>query len=227
MRKRFLAILATALSFCLAPAAGAQDPSGRGVPADVYYLMPEFGQGMIWFSNQGPAQGKLNICAEDNTIRFQDETGQEVVAASIGNVLKVMIDTVVFVRSDDVFYRICPITLNLGVGIRRDLDLMRDARQAAYGGYSRTSSVRQYSTYYGDGVGHSLAESKEYPYSVSETFYLYSGGELSPFNRKNLRKAFPERREDIDAYLKSRHSLPDALPDILSFLRRLNSGETL
>ena len=34
------------------------------IPADVFYLLPEFRQGMVYFSDQGPAQGTLNICAE-------------------------------------------------------------------------------------------------------------------------------------------------------------------
>ena len=40
------------------------------IPADVFYLLPEFRQGMVYFSDQGPAQGNLNICAVDQTLRF-------------------------------------------------------------------------------------------------------------------------------------------------------------
>ena len=201
--------------------------TGEGVPEDVYYLMPSFGQGMIWFSGQGPAQGKLNICAEDNTLRFLDDQGREVVAANIDNVLKVQIDTAVFVRSGGVFYRILPVSDEMAVALRRDLDIMRDAQQGAYGTYSRTSSIREHSTLYADGVAYSLEKSKKYPYSVSETCFLYVGGEVVTFNKRNLRKQFPDRKADLDAWLKAGHSLPEKLEDVQAFLSRLSSGAEL
>ena len=54
----------------------AQENVPKGVPDDVYYLMPSFAQGMVYLRGQGPAQGKLNICAVDNTLRFIDDNGQ-------------------------------------------------------------------------------------------------------------------------------------------------------
>ncbi|MBR5107703.1 MAG: hypothetical protein IK098_06670 [Bacteroidales bacterium] len=226
MRIGIKGLLGAGLLCCLAWNAGAQEKTGEGVPADVYFLMPEFGQGMVWFTNQGPAQGKLNICAEDNSLRFLDNNGQEVVASSIDNVVKVQIDTAVFVREGDAFYRLYPLSDELAVAVRRDLDIQRDAKQGAYGGYSRTSSIQQYSTVYSDGVSYKLEQSTSYPYTVSETCFLYRGGEVVSFNKRNLRKQFPQRKEEIDAYLKG-HSLPDALPDIQAFLSRLASGEPL
>ena len=101
MRMRFH-ILFFAVLLGLLPTVAAAQEEGEGVTAEIYYLMPEFGQGMIWFSNQGPAEGKLNICAEDNTLRYLDKNGQEIVAASIDNVVKVQIDTVVFIRNEGV-----------------------------------------------------------------------------------------------------------------------------
>ena len=226
MRIRFISLIAVLLAGSFPVAAAAQEES-RGVTPEIYYLMPDFGQGMIWFSNQGPAEGKLNICAEDNSLRYLDKNGQEVVAASIDNVVKVQIDTAVFIRSEGVFYRIYPVSDELAVAVRRDLDIQRDAQRGAYGGYSRTSSIREYGTLYADGVAYQLEKSKSYPFTVSETCFLYTGGKIASFSKRTLRKLFPQRKDDIDMYLKSGKSLPEDLSESQAFLQRLSSGESL
>ena len=226
MRMRFH-ILFFAVLLGLLPTVTAAQEEGEGVTAEIYYLMPEFGQGMIWFSNQGPAEGKLNICAEDNTLRYLDKNGQEIVAASIDNVVKVQIDTVVFIRNEGVFYRLYPVSSELGLLVRRDLDIQRDAQRGAYGSYSRTSSIREYGTLYADGVTYKLEKSKKYPFTVSETCFLYTGDKVVPFTKRTLRRYFPQRKDDIDAYLKSGKSLPEDLSEAQAFLRRLSSGESL
>ena len=226
MRMRFHILFFAVLLGFLPTVAAAQE-EGEGVTAEIYYLMPEFGQGMIWFSNQGPAEGKLNICAEDNTLRYLDKNGQEIVAASIDNVVKVQIDTVVFIRNEGVFYRLYPVSSELGLLVRRDLDIQRDAQRGAYGSYSRTSSIREYGTLYADGVTYKLEKSKKYPFTVSETCFLYTGDKVVPFTKRTLRRYFPQRKDDIDIYLKSGKSLPEDPSDAQAFLARLTSGESL
>ncbi len=226
MRIKFDILLIAVLLGCIPTVAAAQEET-QGITAEIYYLMPDFGQGMIWFSNQGPAEGKLNICAEDNSLRYLDKNGQEVVAASIDNVVKVQIDTAVFIRNEGVFYRIYPVSNEMAVAVRRDLDIQRDAQRSAYGGYSRTSSIREYSTLYADGVTYQLEKSKKYPFTVSETCFLYTGGKIVSFSKRTLRKYFPQRKDDIDVYLKLGKSLPEDLSDIQAFLTRLSSGESL
>lgn len=226
MHMRIKILLAAGLLGTLSLSAYAQEEP-QGITPEIYYLMPDFGDGMIWFSNQGPAQGKMNICAEDNSLRYLDKNGQEVVASSIDNVVKVQIDTAVFIRNEGVFYRIYPVSDEMAVAVRRDLDIQRDAQRGAYGGYSRTSSIREYSTLYADGVAYQLAKSQKYPFTVSETCFLYTGGKIVSLSKRTLRKLFPQRKDAIDAYLKSDRSLPDKLPDVQAFLQRLASGETL
>ena len=82
--------LLTALLLAAVSAFGQEESKG-GVPADVYYLLPAFTQGMVYVSGQAPAQGKVNICAEDQTLRFLDQNGQELVASSSDDVLRVVI----------------------------------------------------------------------------------------------------------------------------------------
>ena len=201
-----------------------QEAQGN-IPADVFYMLPGFAQGMVYFSDQGPAQGEMNICAVDQTLRFKDKDGQEL-ASGADNITKVVIDTVVFVRIDGAFYRLYPISDDLTLAFRRDVEILRDVRKGAYGTESRTSSIREVGTMQTDGVMYTLNRAANYPYNVTENCFLFQAGDVAPVNKRSLRKRFPARKDELDAWLKS-HALPKKLDETRAFLARLNAGEEL
>ena len=194
------------------------------IPADVFYLLPEFRQGMVYFSDQRPAQGTLNICAVDQTLRFMDKDQE--LSSGADNINRVVVDDLVFVRIDGAFYRLYPITDDLTLAFRRDVEILRDVKQGAYGTQSRTSSIREVGSLQADGMMYTLKSSKSYPYNVTESCFLYQAGSVTPINKRSLRKRFPQRKDELDAWLKS-HSLPKTLEDTRALLSRLNSGEEL
>ena len=194
------------------------------MPADVFYLLPEFRQGMVYFSGQGPGQGELNICAVDQTLRFMDK-GEEL-SSSADNILRVVIDTVVFVHVDGAFYRLYPVSDEVTLAYRRDVEILRDVKTGAYGIQSRTSSIREVGSLQSDGMMYTLQSSKSYPYNVKESCYLYVAGNVTPVNKRTIRKLFPARKDDLDAWLKN-HALPKTLDDTRAFLARLSAGEAL
>ena len=194
------------------------------IPADVFYLLPEFRQGMVYFSDQGPAQGNLNICAVDQTLRFMDKDQE--LSSKADNINRVVVDDIVFVRVDGAYYRLYPITDDLTLACRRDVEILRDVKTGAYGMQSRTSSIREVGSLQSDGMMYTLQSSKSYPYNVSESFFLFQAGDVTPINKRSLRKRFPARKDELDAWLKS-HPLPKTLDDTRAFLSRLNDGEEL
>lgn len=220
-------LLSALLLLCAHIGAGAQDGvrTIQGIPADVYYMMPDFGQGMVFFYGQAPAQGKLNICALDHTLRFLDNNGKELEATNEENIVKVQIDTVTFLRNQGIYFRLCPVTLDMGVALRRDVTLLKDVKQGAFGTTSQTSSIKEYGTIIADGVSYDIEKTKEYPYRISETLFLYKGNTVVAFNKRNLRKLFPARKDEIDAWFKSSGSVPDTLPEALAFLAMWAAGE--
>ena len=194
------------------------------MPADVFYLLPEFRHGMVYFSGQGPGQGELNICAVDQTLRFMDK-GEEL-SSSADNILRVVIDTVVFVHVDGAFYRLYPVSDEVTLAYRRDVEILRDVKTGAYGIQSRTSSIREVGSLQSDGMMYTLQSSKSYPYNVKESCYLYVAGNVTPVNKRTIRKLFPARKDALDAWLKN-HALPKTLDDTRAFLARLSAGEAL
>ena len=220
MKTGWKGLLAACLLGCIAAVAGAQERKTGGIPEDVYYLMPAFGQGMVYFEGQAPAQGKMNICAADNTLRFLDKDGKEMVAGNIDNVVRVVIDGIVFLRDSGVFYRLYPVTMDAGVAFEREVTIIRDAKQGAYGTTSQTSSTTEVSQMYdANGITYNLVKDKKYPYNVYETVFLYRGNSVLSFTKKNLRKLFPSHKDEIDAWCKA-NKLPETVPEALELLAR-------
>lgn len=218
MKMRRMARLLLAVLLGLPLAAGAQETPSRSIPDDVYYLMPSFGKGYVYFIGQPPAEGLLNICALDNTLRFKDKNGQELAATNDDKVVKVMIDTVVFLRNKEVYYRMYPVNGDLGIALKREVQILRDAHQDSYGTVSRTSSVKEYGSILSDGIAYDLG-GKPYPHTVSETLFLYEGLNVHPLTRRTLRKFFPDRKAEIDAYFKAGGTLPDKVEEALPLLK--------
>ena len=160
----------------------------------------------------------MNICAVDNTLRFIDKNGQELSATNVDNIIKVRIDTVTFMLHEGVFYRICPVKDDMGVAVRRNVRIIRDAKESAYGGTSQTSAIQSYGTMHVDGVAYDLKTNKQYPWESSEEFYVYKGEALQPLSKRALRKLFPAKKSDIDAWFKAGNTLPTDLEGVMSLL---------
>lgn len=214
--KHFLSLF---LMLALAPLAlQGQELSGNKIPDEDFYLMPSFAQGTVYLRGQSPAQGKINICAVDQTLRFVDDHGTELSASDQDAIYRVQIDTVWFMRSGEAFYRMYPVSSEIGIALRRDTRIARDVKKGAYGASDQTSSIRQYSSLYTDGATQQLNSGQSISYSVSETICIYCRDAVAKFNKASLKKIFPAHKDDIDAYFKSGNKVPATVEDALALI---------
>ena len=181
---------------------------GLSIPEDVFYLMPKFGKGTIVYRGQAPAQGTLNICALDNSIRFKDNKGEELALDNTDDVVQVVIDGVTFLKLNNTFLRVCPLAGDVGIAVKRDVLVMNDSKQGAYGMESQTTSIREVSAIVTDGMMYELNKAKQYPYRMSEIGYLYKSGAILVPSKKNFQKCFPSRKDEIDAWFKEHKKAP-------------------
>jgi hypothetical protein len=188
-----------------------QETAANRIPDEDFYLMPAFGEGTVYLRGQGPAQGRINICAVDQSLRFIDDDGTELSAEDADAIIRVQIDTVWFLRSGGAFYRMYPVSGEIGIALRRDTRIVRDARKGAYGMSDRTSSIRQYSTLYTDGAAQQLNRNQAASYAVSETICLYCRDAVFKLSKANLKKIFPDHKDDIDAWFRSGKALPTSV----------------
>ena len=224
MRMKRTLLIASLLALAIPAFAQDETPQEEyiaGIPASVYYLMPSFADGMVYFYTRTPAQGKLNICATDNTLRFIDNSGKELQASGDQGILKVRIDTVWFIKNQDYFYRMYPVTADVGIAVRREVKIIKGAREGAFGMTSQTSAIKEINKVYADGVSVDLNKDKKLPYEVTDLLYLYKGNAVGSFNKKSLKKVFPAKKDQIDQYFTTHKLAPSTLDKALELVAEL------
>ena len=185
-------------SFLLAaPYVGAQ--ANAGIPADVFYLMPEMTQGTLLFKDRN-VNGKFNICAVDQTLRFLDEKGVELALDNDGDLQQVNFPDVTFLHAEGAFYRLYPVSDAAYVAVKRDVTVMTDTKSSSYGMTSSTTAVEEIGMVQSDGHLVSFNDARQYPYKMTETAYLYRNGYLVRWNKKNCIKCFPFKKAEIEAW---------------------------
>ena len=170
-----------------------------GIPADVFYLMPEMTSGTLRFQDR-TVNGKFNICAVDQTLRFLDEKGTELALDNDAELLQVNFPDVSFIHVDRFYYRLYPVSNAAYVAVKRDVTVMTDTRRASYGMDSQTTAVQEVGVL--DAGGHviNFNDVRQYPYQMTEMAYLYRNGRIVPFTKKNCLKCFPTKKAEIEAW---------------------------
>ena len=148
-------------SFLLAaPYVGAQ--ANAGIPADVFYLMPEMTQGTLLFKDRN-VNGKFNICAVDQTLRFLDEKGVELALDNDGDLQQVNFPDVTFLHAEGAFYRLYPVSDAAYVAVKRDVTVMTDTKSSSYGMTSSTTAVEEIGMVQSGGHLVSFNDARQYP----------------------------------------------------------------
>lgn len=177
----------------------AQDIPG-GLPASVFYLMPEMGKGTLLFNDKSPIPGTYNICAIDNSVRFKDKHGMEMVLDNTDGLVEVIIDNVPFLLRNGVFYRLDPLSSEVLLATLREVTLLTDTKIASYGMESNTTAVQSYESMGMEGRILHFSELQNIPYRMKETSALYRKGVMLPLTKKNFIKCFPGKKAEIEAW---------------------------
>ena len=216
--KKFI-IMAAAALFWAASAMFAQD--GNGLNEEVFYLMPKMGPGTVYFNGKAPANGELNICAVDNTVRYM-EKGTELAVGIDDSMARVVIDGNIFVPYEGVFLRLYPFGEDQGVAVRRNVTIMNDAKTGAYGMESSTTAVTSIIGFSDTASAQvfTLEEGRDIPYRMSHTVYVYRDGNIMTLNKRNLQRCFPEAKDKIEAYFSEHKKLENNDPEkVLALVR--------
>ena len=179
-----------------------------GIPADVFYLMPEMTQGTLRFQDRF-VNGKFNICAVDQTLRFLDEKGNEMALDNDGDLLQVNFGDVMFLHAEGAYYRLYPVSDAAYVAVKRDVRVMTDTKASSYGMSSSTTAVQEVGLVQADGHIVNFSDARQYPYKMTETAYLYQNGRLVRFNKKNCLKCFPFKKAEIEAWFAEHKKFDD------------------
>ena len=213
--KRFFSLLFAWM--LAAPFVSAQ--VNAGIPADVFYLMPDMTQGTLRFQDR-TVNGKFNICAVDQTLRFLNEKGIELALDNDGDLQQVNFGDIMFLHAEGAFYRLYPVSDAAYVAVKRDVTVMTDTKSSSYGMTSSTTAVEEVGLVQADGHLVSFNDARQYPYKMTETAYLYRNGYLVRWNKKNCVKCFPFKKAEIEAWFAEHKKYDDTdVPIVLDLCR--------
>lgn len=177
--KKFAILLAGALMISATQAPDSMD--------SYFYLFPEFKQGILTFKDGRQAKGVFNICALDNSVRYQ-ENGNEMILSAPGDVAEVVIDGTSVVPIGGEFAKVTEDPSGVTYAVVQKLTILNDSHNAAYGGTSNTTAADTYSSYTHNGQIIKLADVEEAPYQVYYKYYVKNGEKFKATSKKKLDK---------------------------------------
>ena len=175
----------------------AQEELGNGM------LFPKFENGTVVFKNGVRSLSSLNYSKIQQEMLFQDADSTIMAIANPNEVLVVIIGERRFfpISSRGIFYEEVP----AGTGsffVQWKATMLSEGKASGYGGYSSTSSITSYGTYYsGSGNVVNLHPDEKFKLKNNYFYYLKSGKNYKRFSSaKTLGKLFKGQESKIEKF---------------------------
>lgn len=198
MRTFFFSLL-FALAAVSAGAQNRQEDFENRQPDSVKYYLAEFAPGRIVYKNGEYSTGKLNISTVDQTVRFISEDGEALALNDNDQVDRVTVGPYLFLRNGKEFAALVDMAGEVSLCMTRKVVFQRDVKKGAFGLTSETTNISSVSSASGVGVMHAF--NTEAPFTVEEVPWIYRKGVFYPASKKAFQRAFPDRKEALQAYI--------------------------
>jgi hypothetical protein len=189
-------------------------------PVSTRYRYPEFVPGQVVFKNGKTSNITLNYNMLFAEIEFIQSR-----------------DTLAITKKDDIRYVVALDTFfydngyievisggQIRVGLKQYVKFKDVLKKGAYGTTSRGSSIDTYSSMWANGNSFELTPNEDIELEWIKEYYISvpSGG-FTEFRKKNVINLFPQREDDIKAYLKANKVDFESRGDLLRFADYLRS----
>lgn len=232
MKRRLF--LLTALTFVGAVMVFAQNKQGviqavvgtdlsKALPGDVVYMYPSFQNGSIMYKDNTFGEGKMNLYLLGEDIHFIDPKGDTLELNNQNDVKMVSIGKDMYLRFQNSYVRILESTDQVALGMRSYVFLDHSAKEGAYGVVSNTMSVTTMRSVSEGGREYYLSSLKNLPYTLKHDLFLYANEKLYMATKKNFIKLYPEKKADIEAFIKENKTNFDNAQDALALFVYLKS----
>lgn len=172
------------------------------LPHNVVYLLPEFMEGTVDFTDGSSSSGRLNVCCLDNSIRFIHSTGDTLLLSNADRVARVIVDGKVLMKMDGIFLRQVAVYGSKSLCERRRLILEENTTDAGYSGVPATSTAKRGRVVSVNPRHMELGE-RDIDYRMKTDFILTDGEKIYTANTASFSKFFPEKKKEIRSYVKT------------------------
>lgn len=194
------------------------------LPTDMLYEYDGFKQGKLYNKGTGMAVREYNFNLLSGNCAFKDQSGRVLEVASPELVVMVVIDGDRWYWVDDCFGKLIYKNAEVEV-IKVRKTLCTDLRkEGAYGGTSSTAAITNITSFRAMGnTTHKLSILGEYDFEVKVEYFLRKGGDTEPLSAKGLRKFFPNQKNRINDFLKSRRVSQMEERDVIELVKSIAS----
>ena len=177
----------------------------KKISSQMQYLLPEFTDGIVTFSNQPKATGKLNYNLLIGEMHFMDNNQQVLALSDRTNVLMIAIGNRKFYPyKGNEFAEELQSADNCSLRVRYQATVAQQGSKGAYGTTSTTTSSKSYSSINSDGIQYNLPAEGSVLVSVNRMYYLAgkNGKYTLIINTKTFTKQFPKYKLQIETFVK-------------------------
>ena len=173
------------------------------LPDDMIYMYKEFQKGTVFFHDRSTAEGIMNIYLPGSHLHFIGAKDTlQMKNQDAARLLSIGSDT--YLRHDKIWSRIIATSGTTALCLRSVVNIHSDQKIGAYGTTDATSSIANVDMVHsmeGSSSGR-LKSLRRIPYSITHYALLYDGQKLHSATKRNFRKLFPDKKDDIDKYIK-------------------------
>lgn len=207
-------LLSLFLFFCCCATLSAQDVvhHQRGEDLQQYlldsikFVIPEFQSGIITFRDGSYSRGPVNISTIEQRVYFVAPDGNYQVLTNEDQVTRVSVKGRTFIKSQYGYVELLDTAGDVALGAVRRTSFFETEKKGAYGMASQTTSVTTIGTMQSHGVTYTLGADQTTPFKYKVIPYLYRNNKVYMSTRKNFQKCFPDKKSEIESYLKE-HSV--------------------
>lgn len=167
------------------------------------FMLPQFVNGKVKLSNGEVFEGRLNIHALTQSIRFIGDKGDTLALNDDSAVSTVSAGGNFFIKDKRFYIQILNTDGNVSLGLTRTINLGSEVLEGAYGGKNDVSSIQKINVHVSENKLQHIKNGSVLRFDYRENIHLVKDGKLFIPTRKNFVKFFPSKRQYIDEQFES------------------------
>lgn len=183
-------------------------------PVNQRYRYPEFTPGQVLMKNGKSSDLKLDYNFLSGEMEFIQEQDTMYISKVKDLRYIVVLDTFYY---DNGYIEVISHG-KIRVGLRQYVKIKDILKKGAYGSVNRGSSIDTYTSVFADGNSHDLIPNEDIEVQMIFEYYISDQtGDFLQFNKKNAIQLFPQKDDEIKAYLKGNKVDFESRDDLIRF----------
>jgi hypothetical protein len=189
------------------------------LPSEMMFAFPEYKNAKIFLKNGSVNSTRININLYTKDILFLNKNNQVMVLAFPEEIRKIVIDSTNWIpvegaTGEEIFSDGTHSLIRI-----RQTSITDSRKESGFGGTSGTAAARSVTSYTSDNRTSEALAVGEYDFETTISYMLLTDSKPVTADSRGFKKVFPEKKKEIDAYLKANKVNFNNEKDLISFLK--------